>query len=102
MCPFDGNATSYATPVIPAQAPDKDAEVRERAAQLIESLGWWQVGGHREGDEPICIVIALGRATPRGGMVPHCGFPSLGAAADWNDVKGRTKAEVIARLRNPQ
>lgn len=101
--PFD--PTTYPTPVIPAQAPDKDAEILLRAAEIIEERGWCQrsFGDYKRG--PKCAagaIIEAAHDAHRGGRVHELirrAKPTGDHLMLWNDADGRTAAEVVARLR---
>lgn len=102
--PFD--PTTYPTPVIPAQAPDKDAEVRERAACILETNGWLQFSFGKDGG-PRCLGGALSEANAlRSVAILEAMFPGVAdavmAGVNWNNAPGRTMAEVAAKLRNQQ
>lgn len=108
-------APSLPVPVSPVVAPTV-ADVLRRAAYLFEEgiVEWGQ--GCMDG-ETVCIGGAVARAW----MEFHGSFPlflwhkhaetsgtaynlpallDLDAPAVWNDAPGRTKAEVVARLRS--
>lgn len=97
------------------------ADILDRAADLIEPEGAWvrrEYAVTRSG-YPIsvlsdkacrfCGVGAIMRATETGnarlllrkiaGLPALLGFGSLSSFYDWNDVKSRTQAEVVAALR---
>lgn len=112
--PFD--PTSSAAPVQPKVLPtaplakakvDPDAEVRAvllKAADIIERDGWcsMQIGDHYQGPNPRCMMNSISAA----GVPTHygfervLGFDTVHDAYRWNGTPGRTKAEVIARLRS--
>lgn len=84
--------------------------VLERAALLLEEFGWCQgrAGSREEG--VMCLVGAIGtvgfpEGFRNGEMIRRfvaVGIPATSCGlelAAWNDVPGRTKAEVVAKLR---
>ena len=93
---------------------DEAAKLHMRAADLIEEKGWMQ-GGYGSG--PFCVRSALYQAgLERGYWLPNeskvlpplrKAFALLDAAVApsgmgslcWNDAPGRTKEEVVAKLR---
>jgi len=92
----------------------KTRELRERAAALIETRGWYQ-GDYVEpgttGQGRVCAIGAIYLAAgyrPTSIHAPsHVGRTieelekKLGRALSvWNDTSGRTKAEVLALLRD--
>lgn len=83
------------------RAVDEDGEVLRKAAELIEQGGWWD-GCSETASESHCIVTALVavRGLSRGMEYKRMGFGNGNDAAAWNDTPGRTKQEVIARLRS--
>jgi hypothetical protein len=81
--------------------------ILERAARVIEERGWCQ--GHYETKSgAVCTSRAISIATDEVGndmhdrfrardtLALHIGRDSI---ASWNDVKGRTKEEVVTKLR---
>lgn len=93
--------------------PVTTADVLNRAADLLESGEWgWCQGGARIGDG-LCmlgaVAAAVGRVPAGKGIdLDHdaryvAAREALAAnnsgLGTWNDVLGRTKAEVVARLR---
>ncbi len=97
-----------------APAPDLPA-VYARAADIIERLGWTQGTAQAGGigqDGPVCLGYAL--ALAMGGDVDSdtlnrvavgLRLPSItlfGLIHAWNDVPGRTIADVLATLHRAQ
>lgn len=85
-----------------------EADVLERAADLLEEFGWCQgyMGSKRDGQ--FCSLGALIEATNDlggdfGAVRRALGYEDAGSMgrhiARWNDDAGRTKAEVVAKLR---
>jgi len=82
------------------------------AADKIRTHGWFQMGcgGVNDGPESICAAIAINdvvlgygedviiRQRIRTAFIEHMGFRGWTDIMKWNDVPGRTKAEVIAAL----
>lgn len=103
--------------VAPVVAPVTTSDVLNRAADLLEEQGWMRgVQGlpHRQwyaGRRPLVPLCYLGSIVQAGldlGVGPKGGFyfwaaNTVGepwdAATRWNDARGRTREEVIARLR---
>ena len=93
---------------VAAPAEVTAADVLERAADLLEEFGWCQddYGSRREGT--LCLFGAFQEARRDFGL-PMSGwsedylrpFRAVGILAPiwWNDRPGRTKAEVVAKLR---
>lgn len=89
---------------------DKVSLVILKAADLIEEFGWVQGTAYGYGEDlnrsPMCMFGALRRAD-RASNFDVCNEAvervnrAVGGRfmANWNDVPGRTKAEVIAKLR---
>jgi hypothetical protein len=99
-----------------------EADVLHRAADLIEEFGWCQAVSARdvrgEGTSivsPEAVSFCIGGAVlragldlgldlyrPKGWTDYRRGYADelLGYHWDWNDKRGRTKAEVVARLRS--
>lgn len=90
------------------------SEVLDRAADLLGEWGWCQ-GGARKGDS-FCalgaIWFAASGAPPVGVTLPYTGERSLylagrdafgrvtgGNLGSWNDEPGRTKKQVVVKLR---
>lgn len=91
--------------------PAAVADVLDRAADRIHALGLWQGAGDTPGT---CIVLALNYVTGQAGrrlmdaalesLTGHLHLtedPALPAAdlVEWNDVPGRTAAEVCGEMR---
>lgn len=96
--------------IAPAEVTVRD--VLHRAADLLETGEWeWCQGFARHGDA-LCMLGAVSAAC---GVVPERPYITIESelyedacdvlavhvpeGADWNDKPGRTKAEVVARLR---
>ncbi len=96
--------------------PEMTARTLERAARLIDELGWCQ-GEQTEPDGGICAATALMRAAQieaseygdvldiyelsRMALGFSTGDVTVGlfCLASWNDQPGRTRQEVVDRLR---
>ena len=82
------------------------AEVRERAAQIIEARGWTQTPTIPPAPyAPTCLLLALQDAGPHALFVEarkeiqaELGLSEMGISR-WNDAPGRTQADVLAALR---
>lgn len=89
----------------------KRAAIFQRAADLIEEFGWKQGDYGSKEQAGFCMIGALAEARVdlgdigRDSRVPKC---YIGVTEDWlgndwnyqwNDEDGRTKDEVVARLR---
>jgi hypothetical protein len=82
-------------------------DVLLRAADLLEEFGWCQGEFGSKEDGSFCLYGAVDTAhsdlTGKPGWAPReFGIflhKRLGGCASWNDDPGRTKAEVVARLR---
>jgi hypothetical protein len=77
--------------------------VYEKAAQLIEECGWFQGTAVGPGGE-LCMLGAIdsaGELVGDGGPGLSRIYADLGLTnvANWNDAPDRTKAEVLAKLR---
>lgn len=96
------------------------ADVLDKAADHIDTVGWWQGSLYEDASRPVtaCPVCAMGAinmalyGTPQFPLQarrenyetylvadllrPRIGYSEL---ADWNDVEGRTQAEVTALMR---
>jgi hypothetical protein len=100
----------------PTVVPVTRRDVLRRAADLLEEFGWCQMDEARAGDEPVsvndsrvdrfCIGGAVRRALIELTAAEHDNHPYDyigqvwdGNIVDWNDAPGRTKSEVVARLR---
>jgi hypothetical protein len=87
----------------PVRTEPTTADVLERAADIIEEVGWIQ-GEYGDASKGLCILGAIGMAWRSFGgsfrAVPDShallGLPN---AAVWNDARGRTKQQVVRRLR---
>lgn len=90
--------------------PVTTADVLHRAADLLEEFDWCQGNLGRNG--AYCAMGAIGAVVDRANLSPgewyvaldvaSFGLPASGTKhplAHWNDEPGRTKAEVVARLR---
>jgi hypothetical protein len=88
------------------------ADVLNRAADLLEEFGWRQESTGSRQDGSMCAVGAIYEASEDFGFPAFSetarqacaidGFPDeleMWPLAVWNDEPGRTKAEVVARLR---
>lgn len=101
-------------------APATRRDVLHRAADLLEEFGWERVAdltlllANPRRRKPTCLIGAvaiarhdLGDIRPDDSLDPYTyGFVPLADmfraytdAYRWNDAPGRTKAEVVARLR---
>lgn len=89
-------------------AADPVSEMLERAALLLEEFGWCQgrAGSREEGE--LCLVAAIAtfpEGFTSGELVRRfaaAGIPNTPCGlelAAWNDVPGRTRSEVVAKLR---
>ena len=96
---------------------EQAAAILERAADLLEEFGWCQgrLGGKSVGE--MCLMGAMYEAmldvgvpeniAPLRAALLRVGVPvgvgtaqvANAAEAEWNDEPGRTKAEVVAKLR---
>jgi hypothetical protein len=89
-------------------------DVLHRAVDLLEEFGWCQGENEVRDNRPFCVGTAIQRAVIDYGIdwtdvEPHEWNAYLHSAWDacrfdrdmvqWNDTPGRTKAEVVARLR---
>lgn len=93
----------------PAQTEITVADVLERAADLLGEYHWCRGHPANFGEDYYCAGFAIGRAQNELGYVPPDGkVYSFEWAADylgvkhipkWNDTPGRTREEVVARLR---
>lgn len=77
-------------------------EVLHRAADLLEEFGWCQndLGSKEQGE--FCALGALDEAGLELGLPLFVVWPGEWACSDlvnWNNKPGRTKAEVVAKLR---
>ena len=80
---------------------DEASKLLLRAADYVEQYGWHQ-GDSGSTSQGICVVHAMVMA---GGCMDHPGYRRLyqhigKAPSIWNDEPGRTKEEVIAKLRS--
>jgi hypothetical protein len=84
------------------------ADLLLRAADLLEEFGWRQmhVGSKRQG--AFCALGAINTATSDHGLERGAEWQEArqilerlvgGSVAHWNDADGRTRAEVVAKLR---
>lgn len=87
----------------PVVAPVTRREVLHRAADLLEEFGWGQgyYGSKKEGW--FCAIGAIDAAADDLGY-PNADEATMpmyawGSVTQFNDAPGRTKAEVVARLR---
>lgn len=80
-------------------------ELRLKAAEIIEERGWWQ-GGFDGPNGECCMLealyaaenyVAFGSVTR---AAQDMGFGGIDPIVSWNDAPGRTKAEVLDRLRD--
>jgi hypothetical protein len=93
-------AVPFAEPTNPPREVTR-ADVLERAADLLEEFGWLQgtLGSKEEGG--FCLLGSVFTAhrdltgEDPGTILP---YPEVGSSI-WNDQPGRTKEEVIVRLR---
>lgn len=87
-----------------------EADVLRRAAYLFEEsvIEWVQAPRVDPNVGNYCIMAAVVRAEntaedgefyPSDALVQMLGFTSAHEAWEWNDAEGRTREEVIARLR---
>lgn len=95
----------------PAVVPVTTRDVLHRAADLLEEFGWCQydVGGKDRGFCVMGAVMEANRDYGRDYFQDHAVLGNLvwgdlprdwgGFPIDWNNAPGRTKAEVVARLR---
>lgn len=80
-------------------------ELRLKAAEIIEERGWWQ-GGFKGPSGECCLVEAMQKAESSSELflvsraVRSMGFRGVDESMMWNDAPERTKAEVVARLRD--
>ena len=99
------------------EAPQRvvtEADVLERAADLLEEFGWCQGGTAFDANGVLtyalaknavsfCAGGAIIRASVDLGLVGNGSWDlvprSLSGIPSWNDDPGRTKTEVVARLR---
>lgn len=109
-------------PTMPVIAPVTDAEIADRAADVLEEFDWcWgdlALDANGEATQEVadgvefCAMGAIRRALydlghdPWGesaAVVERMVFKELGIAdgwlSQWNDERGRTKAEVVALFR---
>lgn len=107
--PLDGRIEDFVKPA----APDIDLSIFDRAADEIERSGWCQLD-ERNAAGNVCLVGAF-RAMGVGTDMTARAFGAMGfpvhwnarhsvyvwdsSVPTWNDAPGRTKAEVIDRLR---
>jgi hypothetical protein len=92
-------------------APAAVADVLDRAADRIHSLGLWQGGINRDGT---CTVLALNHVAGTYGRLEDAALDALtthlridltghscraSGLVAWNDTPGRTAAEVCGELR---
>lgn len=84
------------------------AKLCRKAVKVIQTQGWWQGGFGGYMGSPCCIAGALGVASTENGEFPGGSvsastaqsiFGSVVELYKWNDAPGRTKEEVISRLR---
>lgn len=99
------DGSTYIAPAALAESPvalEPWRDVLLRAAQNIESKGWWQKGRHGTRDpNSVCVILAM---PP--GFIEACkifakyvGVQTARDLPNWNDTPGRTAAEVTAALR---
>lgn len=103
------------------QTPATVPEVLDRAADLIGARGWAQGAdaaylAELDNDEPVCVGLAIQFAAGLSRFASRWAQPEEYArskaatdflrgrldavgVADWNDVEGRTKDEVVTALR---
>lgn len=83
-------------------------DVLHRAADLLEEFGWWQFGYGSKQAGKFCALGAVDEALrDLGCEAMSSSFASMplyeslngGSVVDWNDAPYRTRAEVVARLR---
>ena len=86
------------------------AEIMDGAADLIERTGWTQAvdardanGGEVDIDSPRAVCFCMGAAlfsASKGPLPPESCRLFEQPVHTWNDAPGRTKAEVLAALRD--
>lgn len=88
----------------PATVTKKD--VLHRAADLLGEFAWCQHEGGSKEEGRFCAAGAIGAAArdltgsyPEWDAGDWFGFATVQDLHEWNDTAGRTKAEVVARLR---
>jgi hypothetical protein len=84
------------------QAKNKPARrILLGAAEIIEQRGWCQ-GDFQDGNGRVCMLGAISISSvssPMGEAGNAIVLLGLKSVTQWNDTPGRTKEEVVARLR---
>lgn len=93
-------------PQSPVAEPVTVADVLTRAADLLGEFGWTQQGVGSKAEGEMCMIGACVEAAKdlgRNGWsiaLDNVGVGRTGESiGGWNDAPGRTKAEVVAKLR---
>jgi hypothetical protein len=89
-----------------ATAPSTMPDVLDAAADYIEQNGWTQ-NRSRNADGAVCAIGAIRYASGQYVPISRLGLAAVDAVEShlgrwicgWNDTPGRTRTEVVAKLR---
>lgn len=91
---------------VPVVAPVTTRDVLHRAADLLEEFGWCQLDDGSKASGSMCLIGSVRAAAGDLGFNEALALRSVYASPaipslpmHWNDAPGRTREEVIARLR---